>query len=1072
MVIAPGADICGGCGKPAAGTGVAPTHKHESPEPERRQLTVMFCDLVGSTALARQLDLEDLRDVIRDYQERTREVLVRYEGVVARYEGDGVLAYFGYPEAHEDDAVRAILAGLGIIEAFASNNVKTALLKRRLRVRIGIATGLVVVGDVVGEGSSQQYVALGETPNLAARLQAGAKANTVVVAQTTRDLAAGHFDFVVDSTRRLKGFLEPVVAWRVLRASDSETRFGGAHRERLTPLIGREREVALLMEFWRSARASRGRVVVLCGEAGIGKSRIAENLGERIVGEAQTLRYQCSPFHANSALYPFIQQLERAADFRRNDSANRKWGKLEALLATEPRDTVALFAALLSLPPSERHPALALSAQQQKEKTLAALLARLRGFAKRGPVFLLFEDAHWIDPTSIELLALGARQVSDAPVLSVITTREVGAHPWLGESGTSVIELERLDRNQTVAMVDGILTERPLPPALIDEIVDRTDGVPLFIEELTKTLITADLPENRGRTATMLGSHIPSTLHDSLMARLDRLGSAKEVAQIGAVIGREFSRDLIGALSPLDSAELDLALTMLTSSGLAFERGPQPATSFQFKHALLQDAAYASLLRSKRQELHWRIGQALEANYPERVRIEPEVVAHHYTQAGRALEAAGYWAAAAHRSLDRSANVEALGHASKGLELLGSVVQTPQRDRLELDLEIVRGTAYRAVKGFASSEAERSFARASAICVRLDDIPRLIDARRGLFSCYYARGALALARAQGDEVTAVGQKTGDAGSRMLGHWMLGCVTFWQGEYATARRELEEAIALYDPSVQRANTLALQIDPGANALLHLSWLLWILGYPEQALRNSEKAIATARQLGQPMALSLALFFAAATRASTGDHPAVRLLLEELIALTDERDLGYMGSCARVLEAQQLIAQDRTEAGIKLIERAFAEFRDQEAGVGLPWAMAISAEGYIGLGRPKEGLAVLTAARAAAARNGECHWLPELYRLHGELLLLPSGRDETAAEACFRDAISLSRRQAAKALELRAATSLARLLAGRDTKDAHRLLTEAYQSFNEGFDTADLRAAANVLEDSKLMQPSAV
>jgi class 3 adenylate cyclase/tetratricopeptide (TPR) repeat protein/ABC-type transport system involved in cytochrome c biogenesis ATPase subunit len=1072
--MAPGADICGTCGKPAD---VQPTRRHEAPKPECRQLTVMFCDLVGSTALARELDLEDLRNVTRDYQEGTRAVVARYEGVIARYEGDGVLAYFGYPEAHEDDAVRAIHAGLGIIEALASDNVRTAMLKRRLRVRIGIATGLVVVGDVVGEGPSQQYVALGETPNLAARLQARAKANTVIVAQTTRDLAGGYFDFVVDSTRRLKGFSDPVVAWRVLRTSDSETRFGGTRAERLTPLTGREREVALLMESWLSARRSRGQVVVLSGEAGIGKSRIAESLGERIAGEAQTLRYQCSPFHANSALYPFIKQLERAADFRRNDTASRKWKKLEALLAPEPRDTdtVALFAALLSLPPSERHPALALSAQQQKEKTLAALLARLRGFAKRGPVFLLFEDAHWIDPTSIELLALGAREVSDAQVLAVITTREVsgGAYPWIGEPGTSLIELERLDRNQTVMMVDGMLREHPLPPALIDEIVDRTDGVPLFIEELTKTLITSDLAENRGGGAGTLGSHIPSTLHDSLIARLDRLGSAKEVAQIGAVIGREFSRDLIGVLSPLDSIELDLALTTLTSSGLAFERGPQPATSFQFMHALVQDAAYASLLRSQRQDLHWRIGQALEANYPEHARVEPEVVAHHYTQAGRVLEAAGYWAAAAHRSLDRSANVEALGHASKGLELLGSIVQTPQRDRLELDLEIVRGTAYRAVKGFASSEVERSFARASAICMRLDDIPRLIDARRGLFSCYYARGALALAREQGNEVSAAGQKTGDAGSRMLGHWMLGCVMFWQGEYATARRELEEAIALYDPHLQRANALALQIDPGANALLHLSWLLWILGYPEQALRNSEKAIASARQLGQPMALALALFFAAATRASTGDHRVARVLLDELIALTDAHDLGYMGSCARVLEAQQLIAQDRGEAGIKLIERAFAEFRDQEAGVGLPWAMAILAEAYVRLGRPKEGLAVLTAARVTAARNGECHWLPELYRLHGDLLLLPSGRDESAAEACFRDAISLSRAQAAKALELRAATSLARLLAGRDaTTDARRLLTEAYQSFNEGFDTADLRAAANLLQDSKLMQPSAV
>lgn len=1063
MVVAPGANICGCCGKPTSDTGVRSTLRNESPEPERRQLTVMFCDLVGSTALSRQLDLEDLRNVMRSYQERTREVLARYEGVVARYEGDGVLAYFGFPEAHEDDAVRAIHAGLGIVEAVSQTHTKTATLsKRSFCVRIGIATGLVVVGDLIGEGPSEQYVALGETPNLAARLQARAKPNTVVVAQTTRDLAAGQFDFVVEGTRRLKGFPEPVTAWRVLRTSDAETRFGAARSGQLTPLIGRESEVALLMENWRNARQSRGQVVVLCGDAGIGKSRVAESVCEHIAGLAQILRYQCSPFHANSALYPFIQELERAADFRRDDTEDQKWSKLEALLVSEPLDneTATLFAMLLSLPPRELCPAPAIAAQQQKKQTLEALLARLCGLAARAPVFLLFEDAHWIDPTSIELLSLVSQHVRNLPVLVVITTREIGAHAWFGEAHANVIELERLDRRQSAAMVDRMLAARAMPAVLVDEIVDRTDGVPLFIEELTKTLATSDLAGDRGGAATLLRSQIPSTLHDSLIARLDRLGAAKEVAQMGAVIGREFSRELLGALSPLEPAALALALVTLASSGVVFARDPQSATSFEFKHALLQDAAYASLLRSKRQDLHWRIAVILETDYVDRIRVEPEVVAHHYTRAGRAIEAAGYWAAAAHRSLQRSANLEALGHASKGLELLKEVARDLHRDRLELDLEIVRGAAYRAVKGFASSDAERSFGRASLLCKRLDDAPRLIDARRGLFSCYYARGALALARVQAQEISALGEKADDAACRMLGHWMLGCVMFWQGEYPTARRELEEAFALYDPNVQRGNTLALQIDPGANALLHLPWLLWILGHSEQAVCMSEKAIATARQLGQPYALSMALFFACATCACSGDHSAARPLLEELIALTDQQGFGYMGSCARLLQAQQLIAQERCADGIELIERALAEFQNQEAGLGLPWAMTISAEGYIKLGRGKEALAVLTAARATAARNGEHHWLPEVCRLQGELLLLPSQRDETAAETCFRDAINLAKQQSAKGLELRAATSLANLLAGRNQSEGARdSLAEAVQSIGDGLDTADRRAASN-------------
>jgi predicted ATPase len=625
------------------------------------------------------------------------------------------------------------------------------------------------------------------------------------------------------------------------------------------------------------------------------------------------------------------------------------------------------------------------------------------------------------------------------------------------------MQLERLDRHDTATIVARLLGRKKLPPELMEEIVAKTDGVPLFIEELTKTLTMFE-QARKGAISEPGRIRIPSTLQDSLMERLDRLGSAKEVAQMGAVIGREFTRDLLAAISPLDNHELGDALSALTSSAIVFDRGEPPGTTLMFKHALVQDAAYESLLRSKRQELHSRIAKTLEDGYPERVRVEPEVVARHYTQASQSLPAAKYWAAAAQRSLDRSANLEALRQASEGLELLPAVAQSRERDRLELGLEILRGTAYRAVKGFASSDAERSFTRARELCEQLEDIRGLIDARRGLFSCYYARGALASAREQGQEVASSGQKLNDSSSQMLGHWMSGCIMFWQGEFATARRELEQAYLLYDPNEQRGKTLALQIDPGVNALLHLSWSLWILGYPEQAVQTSDRAIRIARQLSQPYALAMALFFACATRACCGQDDSVRQQLDELKALTAEHGLQYLGSCARVLEAQALIAQDQCAASLELIDRAFAEFRAQEAAVGLPWAMSILAAAYTRLGRAKEGLAALSEAFWIVGRNGEHHWEAELWRLKGELMLLPAERDEVEAEACFRSAIDLAQRQAARSLELRATMSLAELLSSqRKAEPARRALREAYGWFKEGFDTMDLRNAGNILKE---------
>lgn len=1021
----PGEDFCGGCGRSLV------------QQPERRQLTVMFCDLVDSTALAHQLDPEDLRQVIRGYQKCASDVIARYDGFVARYMGDGMLAYFGYPLAHEDDAARAIHSGLEIVDA---------LEHLKLSARIGIATGLVVVGDTIGEGASEEAAVVGETPNLAARLQALAQPGSILVAQSTRELAGGLFEYADQGARELKGFREPVGAWRVLRTSGVESRFDAAHSRSLTPLVGRHRELDLLLRLWQRARHGEGQVVLLAGEAGIGKSRLAQALCERIVHSLHLrLRFQCSPYHTNSALHPFIQQLERQADFRRGDSPGEKLDKLESLLAPQAVEMAPLLAALLSVPAGGRYPALQMTPQQLKERTLGVLQERVEVLAAQAPVLLLFEDAHWIDPTSMELISLLARRIPSMRVLAVITSRSAPDLAWPDMQHVTSLRLERLDRRQSRAMVERVLEGRTIPAELREQVVERTDGVPLFIEEVTKTLAASV-------------SQVPATLQDSLMARLDQLGAAKELAQTAAVIGREFSRDLLAAVSSLDEPELNEALDKLTASAVVFGRGEPPWTAFTFKHALMEDAAYASLLRSKRLELHSRVADALERNYPERVRVEPEVIAHHYTQAGKSLQAARYWFAAAQRALDRSANLETLGHATKGIEVLATVPAPGERNRMEIDLEILRGAAFRALRGFASSDVERSFARARELCEQLDDIPRLIESRRGLFSCYYARGALALAREQGQHVAALGEKTGDASSRMLGHWMWGCVTFWQGEFAAARRELEQAFSLYDPGEQRAKALALQIDPGVNALFHLSWALWILGYPDQAVATSEKAIRTARRLSQPFALAMALFFACATRTCCGHSSAVRHMLDELIVLTARQGLGYLGTCALVLEGQALVARGEYAHGVEHIGRAFSEFKAQEAGVGLPWAMSISALGYAGLGKAREGLAVLSKALDAASRNGENQWEAELWRLKGELLLLPPLQQEAEAETCLRHAIEVARRQAARSLELRATTSLARLLQRQGkAQTALSMLTQAHGWFTEGFDTADLRDA---------------
>ena len=703
---------------------------------ERRQLTVMFVDLIDSTALSTRLDPEDLREMIGSYHRWVADTISRFDGFVAKYMGDGVLVYFGYPQAHEDDAERAVRAGLALIQTVGSLGNATV---ERLQLRIGIATGPVIVGDLIGRGEAQERGVVGETPNLAARLQAIAEPNTVVIALSTRRLLGNLFEYHDLGAIAAKGFNEPVHAFEVLRESGVESRFEAFHSSALTPLVGREEEIELLLRRWARAKNGEGQVVLLSGEPGIGKSRIAAATMERLQGELHTrLRYFCSPHHQASALYPFISQLEHAAGFERDDAPERKLDRLEALLAQANRNVArdaALLADLLSIPSGSRYPSLDLSPQKRKEETLTAMLAQLDGLAARLPVLMIFEDAHWIDPTSLELLERIIDRIQSLPVLLIVTARPEFAPPWTGRPQVTMHPLNRLTRREGVAVIERLAGGPSLPKEIVDQIVARTDGVPLFIEELTKAILESDeLQSERdsyGLTASLRPLSIPTTLNASLMARLDRLAPVRNIAEIGAAIGREFSHELIAAVSELPEDELRDALGQLVASELIYRRGTPPDAVYTFKHALVQEAAYSTLLRGARQQLHARIATIVPERFPEIAVTQPELLAHHCAEGGLAEAAIDYWFAAGERALHTSANVEAIRHLSQGIQLLRSLPETPERKWKELRFQTTLGPALLATRGWAAAEAEQAYSRAEELCRDLGDSRRALQDRVG-----------------------------------------------------------------------------------------------------------------------------------------------------------------------------------------------------------------------------------------------------------------------------------------------------------------------------------------------------
>jgi class 3 adenylate cyclase/predicted ATPase len=1020
-------------------------------EAERRQLTVMFCDLVGSTELSARLDPEDLREVIAAYHRSVTEIVRSFDGFVAKYMGDGVLVYFGYPRAHEDDAERAVRAGLGLIDAVGRLAVKSV----QLQARVGIATGLVVVGDLIGEGSAQEQSVVGETPNLAARLQALAEPDTVVIAASTRRLVGDLFEVRDLGAVEVKGIAAPVPACQVLRPSTVASRFEALRGSALTTLVGRDEEIDLLLRRWARAKAGDGQVVLISGEAGIGKSRITAALEERLQAEPHLrLRYFCSPYHQDSALFPFIDQLDRASGFAPNDPPAAKLEKLQALLAraSPPEEDVALIADLLSLPSSERHPLPNLSPQRKKERTLEALIRQLEGLARQQPVVMVFEDAHWIDPTSRELLDLTVERVRSLPVLLIVTFRPEFQSPWTGQPQVTMLALNRLDQRDRTALVAQIAGGTALPDELVAQIADRTDGVPLFVEELTKSVLESGV--------TPLG--IPTSLHDSLMARLDRLGPMRRVAQIGAAIGREFSYQLLRTVSDLRDDELQPSIARLVESELVFQRGAPPDAVYAFKHALVQDAAHTSLLRSSRQQLHAQIAEALETLFPGMMDTQPELLAQHYSEAGLVEKSVDYWGRAGRRSAARSAMVEAAAQLQKGLDQLVLLPDNPERQWQELELCSALGAALRFVKGQATPETGRAFARARELWEQLGFPVGYLHIPYGQSRYHGYRGEFELAARLDEDLLRLSRQRNDSGGLILAHQACGSDRMLVGRFASSRTHYEEALALYDPISHHSLGLQTGSHPQVVARAYLGFVLLCLGLPDQASTQTSAAIAEARTLAHPPSLASSLMVGAMLLSLFGDNRALNERADELVAVAEEQGVPWWHTVGTIYRGWVKAKNGEVMEGISLMEGGLTAYRATGAEMWVPYHIALRASACEIAGQTEEGVTLLDDALQVVDRTGERWFAAELYRHKGQLLLR-QGQSE-AAEELYCRALSIAREQEAKLWELRAAMSLARLRHDQDRPtEARDLLAPVYGWFTEGFDTPDLKEAKALLDE---------
>jgi predicted ATPase len=985
--------------------------------------------------------------------------------------GDGVLAYFGYPQAHEHDAERAVRAGLALVEAVPKLTTAAAAC---LQVRVGIATGLVVVGHLIGSGEAQQRGIVGDTPNLAARLQGIAEPNTVAIAESTRKLLGNLFELQDLGTRDLKGVAGQVGLWAALRTSSVESRFEALHVTGLTALVGREEESELLFRRWSRAKTTEGQVVLIAGEAGIGKSRLTAVLLERLAAEPHTrLRYFCSPQHTDSALYPIIGQMERAAGLAHDDTPQARLDKLDAVLVQTSTQDAALFAEMLSIPNDGRYPALDLTPQQRRQRTLEALTSQLAGLASQQPVLMIFEDVHWIDPTSLEALGRTIDRIKTLPVLLIVTFRSEFNAPWVGRSHVTSLMLNRLGEREAAAIIARLVGNKGLPPDVLAEIVERTDGIPLFVEEMTKAVLEASEGAAR-RTVSAIPSPaqaVPASLHASLMARLDRLGPAKEVAQVGSAIGREFSHALLASVVRKTGAELGSALDRLIEAGLLFRQGVPPHATYLFKHALVQDAAYGTLLREPRRALHARIAETLESQFAEIVQSQPELVARHCAEAGLIEKAAGFWGKAGERSLAGSALIEGIEQLTRALEQIATLSGTPALRREQIKLQVALITPLIYVKGHAAAETKAAAEEARLLIERAEARGEPPEDPLLLFSVLYGFWLAntvafngAVSRDLAAQFLALAEKQRAAVPLMVGHRLMGLSLQYTGDFAESRVHLDQAIAAYDPAKHRPLVTRFGQDAQVAALSFRSVTLWLLGYPEVGLRDSDDALKNAREMDQAATLMHALGNAASLYTLCGNLAAAAAHAKELAALAEEKSSLIWKAGGMLFQGSVLALAGNASDGIEILISGMTAWRTTGATLFVPLFLSYLGRAHAEVGQFEEAWRCIGEAMTAVETTKEKWCEAEIHRTAGELTLTSPEPDAAKVEAHFERALAIAREQQAKSWELRAAMSMARLWRDQGKRQQARdLLAPIYGWFTEGFDTLDLKQAKALLEE---------
>jgi len=1028
---------------------------------ERRQLTVMFCDLVGSTALSTRLDPEDLRDLIRRYQDLCGQVIARYGGYVARYLGDGILVYFGYPRAHEDDAERAVQAGLGLAQSVGDIKVEHG---EPLRVRVGIATGLAVVGDLIGSEASLERAVVGEAPNLAARIQSLADADSVVIGNNTRILIGELFTLQDLGTHVLKGIPRPVHAWRVLQKRAVESRFeaasGGAPE---TALIGREKERDTLTACWHRAAAGTSQIALIRGEAGIGKSRIVHALRESVLAASNpVVGLQGSSYHGNSAFFPFIDYLNRTCGFQREAEPEANLDKLEDALqplSSAMAEAAYLLAELLSIPTGERYSPLNLSPQVRKRRTEEVMVELFAARFAQQPSLCILEDAHWFDPSSLELLEMILERTRLQPVFFIITLRSGLAPIRSGLSEMTQIELKRLGPDQCADVARAVAAGAALSAEVLQQILAKADGVPLFVEELTKGALALE-PDNSSHSQGAGGGlprlEVPARLQDSLMARLEQGAPVRAVAQIGAAIGRSFSFELLSLVCTMSERELKQALAQLEEAKIVHGQGKPPDASYSFKHALVQDAAYSTLLLSRRQQLHGTIARALVDQLPRIAQAQPEVVAQHFAHARLPREAFVHWLFAGKKALYRSANLEAIQLFRDGLTALEAIPEKHETLGMELELRTSLGVVLMATYGYAAQDVLDNFARARELCNRLGDTPQVFVVLFGLWVFNLVRADRRAVLELSDQLLANAQRSGDVAALTQAQAAGALTNFYPGKHAEVIKHANRALQLYDPEAHGDNVFVYGDDPAVYGHIYRGLSLFFCGYSDQASRNLGRALALAEELDHPFSIAGALAFNAQLSYLRRDPTLTETFAQRAIALSAEQGFVLFQAVGMLYRGWPCVIRGEPLAGIEHIRAAIALFRATGAQLNGHYFLSHLAEACLAAGLDEDAEQALDEAKQLAATNLDGYYLPELLRQSGELMLLRGDRD--AAWSCFAQALEAARSRTARSLELRAATSMARLAADRgDIGSALSQLEEVYQWFIEGSDTGDLRAA---------------